>query len=172
MSNTKNVPTIMNLFKQRSTAYAGFTLIEIMIVIAIMALVLAVGIPSIFRAAERDSFRATVNGIIEACSMTRAQAILTGKTQELIIRPLDGTITAPGMNEPVLIARNVQIELLGVNFVELQTAEEARVKFYPNGTSDEFTIVLRSDKNEWRKISLEPVTALADVESDPTKFMR
>jgi len=32
----------------------GFTLIEIMIVIAIMALVLAVGVPSIFRAAERD----------------------------------------------------------------------------------------------------------------------
>lgn len=162
----------MNSFKNNSTSGAGFTLIEIMIVIAIMALVLAVGIPSIFRAAERDSFRATVNGIIEACSMTRAQAILTGQVQELVIRPLDGTITAPGMTEPVIIAKNAQIELLGVNFVELQTAEEARVKFYPNGTSDEFTIVLRSDKNDWRKISLEPITALADVESDPTKFMR
>ncbi|MGC8742887.1 MAG: pilus assembly FimT family protein [Verrucomicrobiia bacterium] len=162
----------MNLCKNKSTSRSGFTLIEIMIVIAIMALVLAVGIPSIFRAAERDSFRATVNGIIEACSMTRAQAILTGQAQELVIRPLDGTITAPGMTDPVIIAKNAQIELLGVNFVELQTAEEARVKFYPNGTSDEFTIVLRSDKNDWRKISLEPITALADVESDPTKFMR
>jgi len=148
----------------------GFTLIEIMIVIAIMALVLAVGVPSIFRAAERDSLRAVVNGIVEACSMARAQAILSGQTQELIIRPLDGTISAPGMSEPVVIPNFVQIELLGVNFVELQTAEEARVRFFPNGTSDEFTIVLRSDKNEWRKISLETVTALADVETDPSKF--
>jgi len=141
-----------------------------MIVIAIMALVLAVGVPSIFRAAERDSLRAVVNGIVEACSMARAQAILSGQTQELIIRPLDGTISAPGMSEPVVIPNFVQIELLGVNFVELQTAEEARVRFFPNGTSDEFTIVLRSDKNEWRKISLETVTALADVETDPSKF--
>jgi prepilin-type N-terminal cleavage/methylation domain-containing protein len=148
----------------------GFTLIEIMIVIAIMALVLAVGVPSIFRAAERDSLRAVVNGIVEACSMARAHAILSGQTQELIIRPLDGTISAPGMSEPVVIPNFVQIELLGVNFVELQTAEEARVRFFPNGTSDEFTIVLRSDKNEWRKISLETVTALADVETDPSKF--
>ena len=148
----------------------GFTLIEIMIVIAIMALVLAVGVPSIFRAAERDSLRAVVNGIVEACSMARAQAILSGQTQELIIRPLDGAISAPGMSEPVVIPNFVQIELLGVNFVELQTAEEARVRFFPNGTSDEFTIVLRSDKNEWRKISLETVTALADVETDPSKF--
>jgi prepilin-type N-terminal cleavage/methylation domain-containing protein len=148
----------------------GFTLIEIMIVIAIMALVLAVGVPSIFRAAERDSLRAVVNGIVEACSMARAQAILSGQIQELIIRPLDGTISAPGMSEPVVIPNFVQIELLGVNFVELQTAEEARVRFFPNGTSDEFTIVLRSDKNEWRKISLETVTALADVETDPSKF--
>lgn len=149
----------------------GFTLIEIMIVIAIMGLVLAVGVPSIFRAAEKDSLRAVVTGIVEACSMARAQAILSGQTQELIIRPLDGTVSAPGMSEPVVIPNFVQIELLGVNFVELQTAEEARVRFFPNGTSDEFTIVLRSDKNEWRKISLETVTALADVESDPTKFI-
>lgn len=149
----------------------GFTLIEIMIVIAIMALVLAVGVPSIFRAAEKDSLRAVVNGIVEACSMARAQAILTGQTQELVIRPLDGTVSAPGMSDPVIIPNFVQIELLGVNFVELQTAEEARVRFFPNGTSDEFTIVLRSDKNEWRKISLETVTALADVESDPSKFI-
>lgn len=149
---------------------SGFTLIEIMIVIAIMALVLAVGVPSIFRAAERDSLRAVVNGIVEACSMARAQAILTGQTQELVIRALDGTVSAPGLSQPVVIPPNVQIELLGVNFVELQTAEEAKVRFFPNGTSDEFTIVLHSDRNEWRKISLETVTALADVETDPRKF--
>ncbi len=141
-----------------------------MIVIAITALVLAVGIPSIFRAAERDSLRSAVNGIVEACSMARAQAILSGQVQELVIRPLEGTVSAPGMTEVVVIPKNVTIELLGVNFVELQTAEDARVRFFPNGTSDEFTIVLRSDKNEWRKISLEPVTALADVESDPSRF--
>jgi hypothetical protein len=61
------------------------------------------------------------------------------------------------------LPENVGIELLGVNFVELQDAEEARVWFFPNGMSDEFTVVLRSDRDEWRQISLEVVTGLAEV---------
>jgi len=160
----------MKCFHKKTGLIKAFTLIEIMIVIAITALVLAVGVPSIFRAAEQNSLRSVVNGIVEACSMARAQAILTGQTQEMVIRPIDGTISAPGMSDSVIIPPNVQIEILGVNFVELQTAEEAKVKFYPNGTCDEFTIVLRSDKNEWRKISLDIITAIPDVQMDPSKF--
>jgi hypothetical protein len=38
------------------------------------------------------------------------------------------------------------------------------VRFFPNGTCDEMTLVLRSDKNEWRTISLEVTTGLASVE--------
>ena len=34
---------------------------------------------------------------------------------------------------------------------------------YPNGTCDELTIVLRSDENEWKKLSLEVTTGLATV---------
>ncbi len=161
----------MKFFHRKTGLITAFTLIEIMIVIAITALVLAVGVPSIFRAAEQNSLRAVVNGIVEACSMARAQAILTGQVQEMVIRPIDGTISAPGKSDSVMIPQNVQIELLGVNFVELQTAEEAKVKFYPNGTSDEFTIVLRSDRNEWRKISLDIITAIPDVQTDPSKFV-
>jgi hypothetical protein len=37
------------------------------------------------------------------------------------------------------------------------------VRFHPNSTSDEFTVVLRSDQEEWRKVSLEVTTALADM---------
>lgn len=149
----------------------GFTLIEIMIVVAILALVLATGVPAMFRAAEKDSMRAVVVGIVEACHFARAQAILTGTMKELVIRPREGVVSAPGMSESVRIPERIQVELMGINFVEMQEAEEARVRFFPNSTCDEFTIVLRSDKNEWRKISLEIVTALADVESDPQKFV-
>jgi type II secretion system protein H len=149
----------------------GFTLIEIMIVVSIMALVMAIGIPSMFRMAEKDSLRQVVQDLLEACQSTRAQAILTGQTQELVIRPIDHTVSAPG-KDTVRIPERIVIELLGVNFIELQQANEARVRFFANSTCDEFTMVLRSDKNEMRKISLEVVTALPDVESDPAKFAR
>jgi len=41
--------------------------------------------------------------------------------------------------------------------------EATHVHFYPNGTSDEFTIVLQAQGGV-RKISLECVTGLATVE--------
>jgi len=58
----------------------------------------------------------------------------------------------------------ITLEMLDVNFIEYKDWEEARVRFYPNGTSDEMTIVLRSDQSEYRKISLECTTGLATVE--------
>lgn len=160
---------MLKLTRHRRRQNTGFTLIEIMFVVAIMALVLAVGIPSMFRMAERDSIRKVVNDIIDACAMTRAQAILSGEPKDLVIQPGDRVINAPG-KEAVIIPERITIEVLGVNFVELTDAPEARVRFYPNGTSDEFTIVLRSDKGEWRKISLDVITALTRIETDETKF--
>jgi hypothetical protein len=64
----------------------------------------------------------------------------------------------------------IVIEGMGINGEDYTEDEVGRVRFYPNGTSDEFSIVLRSDKGELRNITLEVVTALADVESDPAKF--
>jgi hypothetical protein len=65
----------------------------------------------------------------------------------------------------------VQVRLLYVNLKAQDEATESRVHFFPNGTSDEFTIILQFG-NEMRKISLEVVTALVNVESDPNKFRR
>ena len=67
---------------------------------------------------------------------------------------------------PVFTARlneNVAVTLLYVNLKNRMDAEESRVHFYPNGTSDEFTIIIQAG-NGLRKVSLECVTALATVE--------
>ena len=57
--------------------------------------------------------------------------------------------------------------MLDVNLQEYKDSSEARVRFYPNGMSDEMTLILRSDDSEWRKISLDITTALASLDSDP-----
>jgi prepilin-type N-terminal cleavage/methylation domain-containing protein len=64
----------------------------------------------------------------------------------------------------------IQIEGLGINGEDWTDDEVARVRFYPNGTSDECTIVLLSDQGERRNIWLDVVTAQADFEVDPHKF--
>ena len=55
------------------------------------------------------------------------------------------------------------LEMLDVNLLEFSQSEWTRVRFYPNGTSDEMTVVFHVRKGGFRKITLEPTTGLADA---------
>jgi len=59
---------------------------------------------------------------------------------------------------------SIVLEMLDVNLMEFKDEPLAVVNFYPNGTCDELTIVLRSEANVWRKISFEVTTGMASVE--------
>lgn len=185
-----------------ATRFGGFTLIEVMMVVGILGMVLAMGMPAFIQSIRKDPLRQAVSDIEKACSKAREAAILRGSPVELVLRAESGQleviparddnaslkatgVEAPGetyeqsadkaaSQSPVFSARvneNVMIALLDVNLKNQMEAEETSVHFYPNGTSDEFTIILQFG-NELRKISLEVVTALVNVESNPNKFRR
>ena len=61
----------------------------------------------------------------------------------------------------------VEIAMLDINLQDYGGSEWARVFFYPDGTSDEMRLVLRS-RGEQKKITLEFSTALA-TDSDLNK---
>jgi type II secretory pathway pseudopilin PulG len=166
--------------------------VEIMIVVAILGIVMTMSIPAFSQLRRKENLRQAVADVVEVCSTARARAILGGRPVELWIRPQEkllfvaGPVPETGAEEPPpsttarlpatpgdearsgLQARlpdSVSLEMVDVNFVEFKDAELARVRFFPNGTCDELTLVLRSDRNEYRKISLEVTTALAQVET-------
>ena len=70
------------------------------------------------------------------------------------------------------LSEKVQIEMMDINKLphEFRDDEVAHVRFFPNGTCDELTLILVSDQNERREITLEITTGLASVESDPRRF--
>jgi len=166
-----------------SRSHKGFTLIEIMVVVAIMGIILAMGIPNIYQLAKKEGMRRAVSDVTEVCSNARAQAILRGQEVDVIFHPVDrrfeigsstapvGTVpagnavppapgTQPGAGTSGVIPDDIYLEMLDVNLSEYNQSEWTRVRFFPNGTSDELTIIFRSDKNEFRKLSLEPTTGL------------
>jgi len=156
--------------KRRGSAKAssarGFTLIEIMVVVAIMAVILGAGIPSLYGFFHKEGLRKTTGDILETCQSARAHAILSGSPTELVFHPRDGTCETAGTDGGYgawahsAKLENCTIEMLDVNLQECKEFDTVKVRFFPNGTCDEMTLVLRSRDNEWRKISLEITTAL------------
>jgi prepilin-type N-terminal cleavage/methylation domain-containing protein len=134
----------------------AFTLIEVMIVVAIIGLVAAMGVPSILQALRKDGMRKALSDVKEDLDNARARAIVSGQTTEVVFNPLQKSIGSTALPD------GVDIAMLDINLLDYGATEEARVRFFPNGTCDEMTLVLHS-RDEWEKITLEFSTALASV---------
>lgn len=157
--------------RHRPAARAGFTLIEIMVVIGIFAVVLAMGAPQFIRLARGEPMRETVAGLIEVCANARARAIFSGQTTSVVFRPGDRAFAVDGAEDSAAgrmpgsglsgtIHMELGLEMLDVNLAEYREAEAVRVRFFPNGTADELTLVL-SGRDQWRKVTVDPVTGFA-----------
>jgi len=164
----------------------GFTLIELMLAISIAAIVMAIGLPGWVKALKKEGLRKAVSDVVEGCSHARAQAILKGVPMEFVLRAEDGSISV----QPARLARgegagsgqssgdvgtfsgnftgqlpnDVGVKLIYVNFEDKMELPEARVRFFPNGTCDEFTVILFAPSGE-KKISADIITGLAEVET-------
>ena len=166
----------------------GFTLIEVMIVVGIVAIIMAMGIPSFAKLYRKGPMRQAMSDIQEACGKARSEAILKGVTVEMHVDvkgkrlsvsgvssgnaevdPFAQELGTGGRTEAVTgfsatLGENIVIELLAVNLNEVIDEDDVAVRFYPNGTSDEFWLVIRSGEGEVRKFSLEVTTALVQLE--------
>jgi prepilin-type N-terminal cleavage/methylation domain-containing protein len=151
----------------------AFTLIEVMVVVAIMGLIMAFGVPTLYQMFNKSGFRKTISDLTDVCMVARRQAIMQGVTTEVVFHPHEGrwevaggsseTGTTGGLSRSAQIDENTAVELLFVNQINCLDVEEGRIRFFPNGTSDELTMVLRSDKGEQWGITLDITTGLVSV---------
>jgi len=66
----------------------GFTLIELMVVVALIGIVAAYAVPSFTQLVERSRVTSTVNGVLGILNYARSEAVKAGQTIE--VTPLTG----------------------------------------------------------------------------------
>jgi Tfp pilus assembly protein FimT len=133
-------------------------------VLAIIGLTLTMGVPAFVKAVHKEGMRKAQSDLLEACQKARGGAIINAKPQELIIRPMDGTFEAPGAFPLTALPADVSFQAISVNDMDRDQDDRVVVRFFPKGTSDDFTIVIRNDKDgSLCTLWLDPVTALADL---------
>ena len=190
------------------TAVSAFTLIELMVVMGLMMIILAIGVPKMVQG-NRSPLGESLNAVMEACAAARRQAILSGGTSRVTIRAGEGEILTAGsgggkssaqkdgdINSDMAdfldetpkpapkpgggagfngrIHDDVAIHGVFVNFEDLMDEDQVEVKFYSNGTSDEFTIGMRHEFGDavLRFVQLDSVTGLAYIKTEDEILQR
>ena len=187
-------------FRTRSRphpAARGFTLMELIVVLALMGIIATVSLPPVFNAMRKSPMRQAVSDLEEGCRRARMMAIMHARPAELVINAEEGTLVAQLVPEGALsptgdtpamtpvdlpdavpvaavppfkarIPGNIGFKQLRINRHDLMDAAEAHVRFFPNGTCDEMIATLLSTENEERTMALEIATG-RDTQDLPSR---
>ena len=152
-----------------------------MVVVGIIGLVAAMGLPSIFKALEKDGMRKAVSDVQDVFFSAREQAIIYNKTVAVTFVPhdrkfgVDGatgsggdTVINPHSGKTVMatLPAGVEFGMIDIYRKEYVQSDWAKIFFNPDGTSDEAVIVLIGKGGaQSEKLTLEYATGSATVSS-------
>lgn len=121
----------------------GFTLIEMLVVLAITALVTALAFPALDRAMRRQAFEAAANAIDLGLREARADAIRTSRPTRFVLGPDRRSIVRDGA-APIAIPTDMTLSL-----------PTRGIGFYGDGTSTGGEVAI-GGVGRGRRLSVDP----------------
>lgn len=168
----------------------GFTFLETMIVIVILAVLIATVLPNMAGPRERQSLRSATGDIASAGLLARQLAIVEGRQTALVFKPAEAKwhmdLSSPGP-EPLFEERrrrnrddakpgerDEERERKFPNLVELTSAkqneedldlaeEEIRIRFFPNGTSSGIQLEVGAKSDKTMTVDFDRVTGKPEI---------
>jgi len=120
---------------RQATAFGqrGFTLVEVLVVMGIMALVLGLVATSMSRSISGAEARESGRNMVAALRYTRTQAILKKSEQVFTVNLEARSYQAPG-RDPVDLPEGVELQLTTAAS-EVVEDDVGRIRFFPDGGS-------------------------------------
>jgi prepilin-type N-terminal cleavage/methylation domain-containing protein len=147
---------------------AGFTLLELMIVVIVMALVLSVSYPALSRGTTALHLRATGRDILNAFRYAREKAVTEQTGMKIRVdrekQALFLTDDLDEGNRAYFLPGDVKIERVAQNGSEIVNGPLV-IRFLPNGSSEDAEILLKSSTGSFLRIISDQVTGGARIES-------
>ena len=145
-------------------AQAGFTLLELMAVLALMTLVMGLALPSLVRSWEREKNRATLRELTATLRTARSEAITRGLKVRLFLNLKSGRYRLEGSAQ--------EGTLTGVRLTDArlvwQNPEKSQgyIAFFGDGSSSGGKLTLVSPAGRQYLLEVEPITGKVSLESE------
>jgi general secretion pathway protein H len=141
----------------------GFTLVEMLVVLGILAAVLAISIPYSFRSRENSDVETAARQIASLLRQAQSRA-LAGNSDTEVVLDVEKATVATGEGGPLDIKGSLAVSALSAR--ELSLAPKAAYRFFPDGGSTGGRIVL-SKGDAIREIAINWLTGAVIVSDKP-----
>ena len=161
----------------------AFTLVEIMVVIAVMGLLIGIAVPSFKSYRNKAPLEASLGSVEDMCRRARSEAILKKQPMQLTIFQDEGLVqltTAPRVVgrvdevtgqwarqteeaqelESAIMEEDVSLEIVYPD--DFEPGEPVVVRFLPNGTAEDLVLIVHG-ASEAYTLKVDPVTAMTEI---------
>ncbi len=142
----------------------GFSLLELLMVLAIAALVAAVTIPSLPGALDSARLRGSAGEVRAALNLARTLAVSDARNRSVSFDLESGRYVIEGDAREWLLPEKVRLASVRLGDAAADRGV-VRVRFYPDGSADEAEVALSLPEGGRLLIRVDPLTGLPGEES-------
>ena len=128
---------------------AGFTLLELMVVLAILGLALAIVPANLMRGTGAQALKADVRLLISGLHYARTRAISSNQPVALVVDPKGGRLSIDGAQQIGVLSKSTRFGALDQQRV-LQTGKPVAVQFFPDGGSSGGELLLSYGQDRYQ----------------------